>query len=187
MITIVFLIIVILIPAVGFGAEPVRNYLIPKTVQLQYAGDMGLVSIGAGYTFMQDKGAVNFIYGYLPEWVNGVEVNTIAVKGTFQLLPITINSKLTTSTYVGTAVLRCFAHNTYVNFPSYFPHKYYFTNALHVSIILGQNFKFKRLKNFSVFTEISTLDYYMYYYLKNKHLDFQDIWNISFGISAKIR
>jgi hypothetical protein len=186
MITIILLVI-ILIPSIALGVEPVKHSIIPKTVQLQYAGDMGFLSLGVGYTFLKDKGSVNFIYGYLPEWVNGVEVNTIAVKGTYQLLPLNVNPQIKTSTYVGTTVMRSFAHNTYVDFPSYFPHKYYFTNALHVSLIIGQNLKFNKLKNISIFTEISTLDYYLYYFIKNKHIDFQDIWNLSFGISARLR
>lgn len=58
-----------------------RFSLMPDVVTVQYAGNMGLASLGLGYHSKSERSSAYLFYGYLPKSENGVEVRTIAVKG----------------------------------------------------------------------------------------------------------
>jgi hypothetical protein len=180
------IIITLLIPSNILDSNKLLHSIIPSTAQLQYAGNVGLGSIGAGYN-ITSRTKLNFIYGYLPKWVNNTEVQTVALKGTYDIIPINLNTQFSTTTYTGATLMRSFAHNAYVKFPDYYPKDYYFSNAVHIAPLIGQSLTFKQKKNLSIYAELSTLDYYFYYYMINKHIDFQDIWNISFGITLNLK
>ena len=157
----------------------------PVNMQVQYAGNMGLVSVGAGKSYLYNKLNIYTIYGFLPKEINGASVHTLALKAAYTIAVAELSDNLLIDCYTGIAALYGITRNTYVRYPDYFPDGYYGTNALHATFFLGARFKLDlnhpRYKTISLFTELGTLDYYLWYAIKNKYIKLYDIWNLSFG------
>ena len=56
----------------GFKISP------PDHIKIQYAGGMGFISIGAGYSTKNQKLEGDLYYGYLPESIGGVSIHSIS-------------------------------------------------------------------------------------------------------------
>ncbi len=160
----------------------------PTTMQVQYAGNLGLVSVGIGKTFNQEKIASYLIYGYLPKNVNGVEAHTLAWKTTMDIKKI--NWHGTHTIYTGLTLMRYYANHAYLSLPDFFPKGYYggLPMALHTAPLIGNSFSWhsegKQKKNTSfVFLEISALDIYLINFYHNiSSMNFFDVCSLSFGI-----
>jgi hypothetical protein len=160
----------------------------PRThIQMQYAGNMGLVSIGLGSSLFSEKLTACFIYGYLPGNINDVTVHTLALKTTYSYINISINKKSNINGYFGASLIRGFTRNTFAQLPDYYPEGYYSANAFHVALFTGAKHtklieKNNLFEKISLFAEVGTLDYIIWYGIKTRYIDIFDIWNISFGV-----
>jgi hypothetical protein len=156
----------------------------------QYAGNLGLFSGGIGKDLLNHKISLDFLYGYLPKSLNGVQVHTIAIKPAYHFKKYTI-SKIKADCYIGAAVNYNLTHNTYLKFPNCIPKGYYVQNVIHINPLIGTRisfpFKNRRLDNLSIFTELGTVDYKIWYALKNRNIGLDEIWNICFGSILYIR
>jgi|GEM_PF-795005 hypothetical protein len=165
---------------------------VPRVVVLQYAGNMGLAAIGVGYENKTCRYGVQFLYGYLPKQISGVEVKTIAVKGFLQSDKRHPFKGVTTSNYAGFNFQYARTKNTYTFFPDYFPQDYYSPNALHIAPFFGGKMDFdikssNCISKAGVFVEVGTLDNYLITYAKNSGvIKFSDMWNISVGFSISL-
>jgi len=175
------------VPAQAEDYNNLLQKLAPSTMQVQYAGNLGLASLGIGKTFAKGKIVSYIIYGYLPKQINGVEVQTLALKTTRQLKKIDWHGNFTT--YTGLDLICGFTHNSYIYFPKYFPKSYYdFPIALHAAPLIGESFSWRTKEgkkiHYGAFLEISTLDYYLIDYFKNiRSMDFTNLWSLSFGLN----
>ncbi len=166
----------------------------PTIFQMQYAGNMGLTSFGFGRTFNKNKNEALLIYGVLPEQINGVGARTLSLKLTGRITQSAISKTCNLKTYTGIAILRNFTNNAHLNFPDFYPDSYYdFPTALHAAPSIGSSIAWsqkdndKPNTNYTLFTEFSTIDYYLINFFRNKNMKFTDLWNFSFGISWKFR
>ena len=157
----------------------------PLNIQLQYAGNVGLVSVGAGRYNPGDKLNFCFIYGYLPKIINKTAVHTLALKLSYRIAGTQISPIYNLKYYAGVTALYGISRNTYLNHPDHFPDGYYKTNAIHFSPHLGfqlnVNMKNPGLKRVFFFTELGTLDYKLWSALSTQYVNLFDIWNISLG------
>ncbi len=163
----------------------------PFHLQLQYAGNMGLGSIGIGKSFFNNNLTLTAIYGYLPKKISTVTVHTLALKTCVYMVRFSPVTNFNIGLYTGLNVMYGITENTFVKLPSHYPKAYYPPTALHASFFLGLNHnlsinKWKWTNLFSVFTEIGTMEYQIYNALRNKNVHFADIVNISAGISVKL-
>ena len=163
----------------------------PLNIQVQYAGNLGLISVGAGKSYFHDKLSFLIIYGYLPKIINGTNVHTFALKTSCKLAVTKVNSNLNMSYYTGITALYGIARNTYLDYPDYFPDGYYNANAIHASFFFGSRLNFNlihlKLNTISFFTELGTLDYHIWCALKTKYIGFFDIWNLNVGIAFTLK
>ena len=67
-------------PVSASAQKSYGDYLRPDAVQIQYAGNYGLMSVGLGQEFCKDILTSYLVFGYLPKAVNGVEVKTCTEK-----------------------------------------------------------------------------------------------------------
>jgi hypothetical protein len=172
-------------------ADPVSIQKNPFHIQLQYAGNMGLGSVGIGKSFFNNNLSLSAIYGYLPKKVNTVTVHTLALKTCVYLVRFSPVANFNIGLYTGLNAMYGITENTFVKLPSHYPKAYYPPTALHASFLLGLNHnlsinKWKWTNLFSVFTEIGTMEYQIYNAFKNENVHFADIVNISAGISIKL-
>jgi hypothetical protein len=182
-----FIIILICFPEKSFSMDETRTRLKSTKFQLQYAGNLGLFSVGLGKGFFNEKLNTFLIYGYLPEQVHGAQVHTIALKGSIRLGKSIISPIFDLDYYTGGLVLYGITDNTYFIYPDYFPDDYYGTNAIHASFHFGlklnKNRHVNKISQFSFYTELGTLDYQVWYALKNATVELFDIWNICLGMT----
>lgn len=166
--------------------KPVQEILAPDYLNFQYAGNLGLGSMGIGYISKNEKHNFGLSYGYLPSSVNNVEVHTISAKGAFNFKKCNLSRKAFLNGYIGTNLLYSITDNTYLKFPGYFPSNYYFTNALHLAPFLG--IKIGSAKNITKFSyiELGTLDHYLFNRIKYNRFKFIRSLNVCMGLSIPL-
>lgn len=164
-------------------AKLTKNILNPDYLNFQYAGNLGLGSVGFGYISENEKHNFGASYGYLPSSVNGAEVHTVSAKGAFNFKKHKLSEKAFLNGYMGTNLLYSITNNTYLKFPGYFPSDYYFANAVHFAPFLG--LKIGSRKNISKFSyiELGTLDYYLFNRIKYRRSKFSDSLNLCMGLT----
>ncbi len=158
----------------------------PHNIQLQYAGNYGLFSLGVGKSYLQDKLNAFLIYGYLPKGMHGVTVHTFALKSVYNIASSNLSDGAYLDYYKGLGVIYGITRNTYLKYPDYFPDGYYeFPNALHLSLFLGLKLNLgiisTMFNSISFFAELATLDYQHWSAVSTKYVSLTDIWNVSFG------
>lgn len=165
----------------GFG-----KLMRPDYVNLQYAGNLGLGSVGLGYISDNHKHHLGINYGYLPSFVNSTQVHTFSFKSGFHFKKKKLSEKAFFNPYMGTHLLYSVTDNTYLKFPSYYPSDYYYTNAFHLAPFVGLKVgSRKSITRFS-YVEIGSLDSYLFNWLKYKRSKFVDCINVCMGISIPI-
>lgn len=155
----------------------------PDYLNFQYAGNLGLGSVGVGYISQNEKHNIGLSYGFLPSSVNSVEVHTVSAKGAFNFRKHKLSEKAFLNVYVGTNLLYSITNNTYLKFPGYFPSDYYFANAVHLAPFLGIKIGSRKTITKFSYIELGTLDYYLFNRLKYRHSKFSDCLNLCMGLT----
>ncbi len=154
----------------------------------QYAGNIGIISVGTGMQFNRIAADIN--YGYLPEKKESHSVWTIALKTSFIFSKHHILNRKTYS-YAGLMTTYSITSNTYSQYPQYFPKSYYdFPNAIHFHCYLGSAIQTIALINNTepyLFAEVGSADYAIISAIQNKYLKPTDILNFSFGIKVFLK
>ena len=158
----------------------------PDYINLQYAGNLGLGSIGFGYVSENEKHNFGVSYGYLPSSVNSVRVHTISGKGAFNFRRHKLSERTFVNGYVGTNLLYSVTNNTYLKFPGYYPTDYYFTNAVHFAPFLGLKVSSRKSTSRFSYVELGTLDYYLFNRIKYNRTRFIDCINLCMGLSIPL-
>lgn len=172
------------------AGESMQDARHPVYIKAQYAGNMGLVSIGAGKTVFNNRTTADINYGYLPRSINGVEVHTFALRPAVHFNAFNAGS-VKTGYYLGAALAYSRTKNTYLQYPSYYPRDYYMPNAVHINPMMGILAK-KALSHrnpqqqFAFFAEIGTVDVKLIDALVNRALNAAMVWSLSFGIALII-
>ncbi len=164
-----------------------RDNLYFKT---QFAGNIGLLSVGIGKEYLDGKLSVDLNYGYLPACINGTSVSTFAIKPAFRIKDFSI-SGIQTSLSAGICFTYSATRNTHLKYPDYFPDDYYLGNAVHANPFLRISlFHFPsgdNSKRLSLFSELGTMEYQIWYALKNKEVSFSEICNLCFGLTYRLK
>jgi len=150
----------------------------------QYAGNLGLFSVGYGKSVLNTNVTIDFNYGYLPAFVNGATVHTIAIRPSFHF-NITEIGKISTGLYTGASLNYGITSKTYLKYPDYFPKKYYNPNAIHVNPFVGARVGFpvnNKINGCSLYSELGTVDYQLKLAFTNKQIRMADIVNLCFGL-----
>ena len=161
----------------------IKDLFSPDYLNFQYAGNLGLASVGVGYLSKNEKHNFGLSYGYLPSSVNSVEVHTVSAKGTFNFRKHHLSKTVFLNGYAGTNLLRSFTHNTYMKFPGHFPSDYYIANAIHLAPFVGIKVGSRKTINKFSYVELGTLDYYLINRFKYKYMKFSDCWNVCMGLT----
>ncbi|MDO4165745.1 MAG: hypothetical protein Q4D56_15380 [Bacteroides sp.] len=171
--------------------------LIPTHTKLQYAGNMGLLSIGPGWDYgKRNQWETDLLIGFLPKYQSDKCKITLTLKQNY--IPWSLQIKesrfsvepLTCGLYVNTV----FGDEFWVNEPDRYPKGYYgFSSKVRFHVFLGQRLTFdidrKRrfmAKQVTVFYEISTCDLYVVSAFTNKYLKPKDYLSLSFGIKMQM-
>ena len=160
-----------------------KKIFAPDNLNFQYAGNLGLGSVGIGYISKNEKHTFGLSYGYLPSSVNSVEVHTVSAKGAFNFKKHKLSEKAFLNGYVGTNLLYSITDNTYLKFPGYFPSDYYIANAIHFAPFLGIKIGSRKTITKFSYIELGTLDYYLLNRIKYRRSKFSDSLNLCMGLT----
>lgn len=166
--------------------KAIEKILSPDYVNLQYAGNVGLGSVGFGYLSDDEKKNFGISYGFLPSSVNNAEVHTFSAKGAFNLKKHKLSERTFANAYWGSNILYSATNNTYLKFPGYYPSGYYFTNALHLAPFVGLKVGSRKNTGKFSYVELGTLDYYLINHIKYRRSEFSDCLNICMGIALPL-
>ncbi len=179
--------------------RPVRRYrkrwavLIPTHSKLQFAGNMGLVSLGMGWDYgKRNQWETDFLVGYLPKYDSDRAKVTFTLKQNYIPWSLRISESdfdfepLTCGMYLNTI----FGDEFWVNEPDRYPDGYYgFSSKVRIHIFLGQRFTYNvnpkyriTAKQVTLFYEISTCDLYLVSAFTNRYLKPRDYLSLSFGV-----
>jgi hypothetical protein len=167
--------------------------LMPKGGKLQYAGNMGMFSLGPTWIYGHSRQwESSLLFGIIPRHAGGHSKITMTIKEDY--IPWTIHLKhygldfqpLATGLYFNTV----FSGHFWVKQPDRYPHGYYwFATRLRTNIYVGERLKInipERRRFFadsmSLFYEISTCDYYLIQRISNSYLTPDKYLTLSFGI-----
>lgn len=169
--------------------ESYWSRFIPDQAKFQFAGSMGMFSVGPGLSYgKKTQWETDLFIGYIPKIDNMKGHITLTLKQTYTPFRVTLNDKfsyepLTAGIYMN----KIFGKYFWEKLPSKYPRNYYFwaTNT-RFNVFIGQAVSFQPSKesarNWSFFYEVNTNDLYILSAYGNNMIDLTDIINISFGL-----
>lgn len=177
-------------PAENKDRKTDKKIISPHYLNLQYAGNTGLGSIGIGYISKNGKKKIGLNYGYLPKSINGIQVHTISAKGDFHLTQLRLTESISMHGYTGSNFIYSITHNTFAILPEYYLDNYYLPTAFHFAPFIGIKFgkihADHRIPLKVLYFELGTLDYYLLNSIKHSFRRFSQSWNLSMGISLPL-
>ena len=168
--------------------------LIPQYEKIQYAGSMGLISLGVGWDYgKREQWETDLFLGYLPRFEGKHGHVTITLKENYIPWSISVKEErwkfdpFTVSLYMN----KIFGDEFWTREPDKYPDGYYgvATNS-RFNLAFGQRVHFKvqpvgLSERLTLYYEFGTNDLYLISYITNKYLRFSDIFNLSFGIKLQ--
>ena len=174
-----------------------RKWYIPSHATVQYAGEIGFLSIGTGFNYANNKLQTELLYGFVGEKHGGEDIAMLTLKQTFtpwnlnipykgiELKPLTINIGFTY--YFGDE------YNKYSS-SQYEEGYYWFMKGIRTSGSLGSelylpftNKKKRIFKGFSIYYELVTTDLNIYNYVSNlENAKFKYIVSSAIGVRFKL-
>lgn len=169
------------------------NSLIPTHVEMQYAGSIGVVSVGLGWHYGHHRRVweTDVLFGYLPSFHTRHKKLTMTVKQSYipfriQLFDNVSFEPLSTGLFFNTI----FDDQFWSSQPDKYPKKYYgFPTKVRTNIFIGERLRYeipsarrKHARSISAYYEISTNDLYIVSYATNKYLSLFDILSLGLGV-----
>jgi hypothetical protein len=160
------------------------RHIAPLHVVAQYAGNIGLVSVGVGTRIAGGRATAGVLYGYLPRSRNDVEAHTIALKAGYLIRVHDISASSASLVYCGAAIAYTITRNTFIALPEQFPEGYYKPNALHVLPYVGAGIERGAVdgRRTTVYCELGTSDEAIYQRLLMKSRNTGTLLNLAVGI-----
>lgn len=173
------------------------NALIPTHLKLQFAGNMGLLSVGTGWDYgKHNQWETDILLGFLPKYRSSENKITLTVKQNYMPWSLQIKESrfsvepLSCGMYLNTV----FGDDFWVSEPSRYPKGYYgFSSKVRIHAFLGQRITYDidprrrfTAKSITFFYEISTCDLYIVSAFTNKYLKPKDYLSLSFGVKLQM-
>jgi hypothetical protein len=170
--------------------DSARNKVLPDHLKLQFAGEIGFLSIGAGYQTKNKKWEADLYYGYVPKSIGGVTIHSLTAKLTsLPFKPFQRNQTSFNPLSAGVLINYTFGKQYFGFTPENYPFEYYgFPTSVHAGAFIGgqvnKNIKGNRtFRSIGLYYEIVTYDVLLVSYLGNKKsLSIPDILSLGLGI-----
>jgi len=170
--------------------------LIPTHTKLQYAGGMGLLSVGAGWDYgKNDQWETDVFFGILPKYSTSKTKVTFTLKQNFIPWKKHFNEHFSFDPFAcGLYVNTILDGDFWVSEPDKYPSNYYsFSTKMRFNIYVGQRLTYKIPENkrffsksVTIFYEISSNDLYIVSAFTNSYLKPKDYLRLSFGLKMQL-
>lgn len=168
------------------------NKLIPTHNVIQYAGNMGMFSLGTGWDYgKRDQWETDILFGFIPKHDASRTKITMTLKQSYIPWSLELKDRLSVEPLsCGIYFNTVFGNEFWVHEPERYPEGYYgFSSKIRTHIFLGQRLTYDidkerrfMAKSISLFYELSTCDLLLISRVTNKYLKARDYLSLSFGI-----
>jgi len=183
--------------SLGYGQDSIKNHsfeykvLLPDYVKLQFAGGIGVISPGIGYTFFKHKLDVSLFYGYIPEYFTVDDLHSVSLQFTFKFL----NFKVSDNIEILPLNIGMFSHHTFgnefwVKLPDNYPKGYYWWSpGINTGLFIGGEIKTKLLANktpasgLAFYIRVGSRGLYIASKFGNSSIQVKDIIEFGFGVA----
>lgn len=166
--------------------------LIPKYAKVQYAGGMGLLSIGTGWEYGGNRQwETDILFGFIPKHSSRKARATFTLKQNFTPWRLALGGNfavepLSTGIYFNTV----FGGEFWMKNPERYPKGYYwFSTRMRIHVFIGPRMRYtipeqKRLfcSAITLFCELSSCDTYIIQAVKNSYITPADYLRMSVGL-----
>lgn len=163
-----------------------RKWYLPRDAKIQYAGNIGFMSLGVSYYLAKDWYRLSLMYGMAYGHSEAKTLNTVALKNTFLIKKFHFKDFIIAPT-AGFSINIGSTHNTYRKLPEHFPDDYYFQNKIHFAPFFGaliyHPLPFKTVKGMDFYFEMGTMDNYLLEAIRTDYVKYSEIWNLALGLS----
>jgi hypothetical protein len=168
-----------------------RSKFLPDHLKLQYAGNIGFISVGAGYTSKKEKLSEDIYYGYVPKSIGGIATHSVTGKLTWFPFIVRDHSVYAKPLSIGLWVNYAFGKQYFAFSPEAYPFNYYrFPTSIHIGLFEGGEvaLHLKKSKSFhaiGLYYEVGTVDRALISYINNERtLNITDVFHLGLGIRA---
>ncbi|WP_242920111.1 hypothetical protein [Pontibacter liquoris] len=173
-----------------------RKWYAPDGVTLQFAGNIGLLSVAPSYDFAHDKITAELFYGFVPKFDADEALHLLTLKGVYKpfgKVPLT-NDFSVTPLRVGLGLSYYFRSQFSTNWSNAYPTSdyYWWTSSLRLTGGLGPALNYtlpnsSTFKELSLYGDVGTYDLIATSAFKDKTLTTWDILNFAVGVRISIR
>ncbi|MGN0019788.1 MAG: hypothetical protein ACI35Z_03275 [Sphingobacterium hotanense] len=170
--------------------------LVPSNFVTQFAGSIGLISVGAGWNYgRKDQWGTEFMAGIVPRYDTDRAKVTLTLRQTYTPWSISLNERfayqpLRTGLYINTMI----GDQFWFDAPEKYPSNYYtFSTKLRFNAFIGQEIEYKipsfnsYFEGIKFFYDIHTNDLMLISRIQNSYLKAQDYLGLSLGLKLQIR
>ena len=169
--------------------------LIPHEMTIQYAGNIGIVSVGPTWNYAKnDCLETTLLLGFVPAYHNYESTVCLSVREMYTpwRLNVGVSERISfCPVSLGIMASVTFGEDFWLVEPNYYPDNYYgLSTALRFFVLLSQQFDFKienysaRIKQISFYYQANTYDLRIVDFFNSKYLKLYDI--IGFALGLKI-
>ena len=156
---------------------------------IQFAGNIGLLSAGPGYSFLRDRMDAELLYGLVPGFEHQSSIHILTAKFSYRPWKFDLGKGyLLEPLKLGTGFSYSIGPQFHTSWPGRYPDGYYWwTTSLRLTPFLGPTLSrkvgggFSFIKRVQLYSELGTNDLALVSFITNKKLGLTEIWNIALG------
>ncbi|WP_405566440.1 hypothetical protein [Polaribacter sp. Asnod6-C07] len=191
--SIYLLVLLVLLFSKSYGQEvnldKEKAWYVPDYAKVQFAGNIGFVSLGVGYQLFNEVLYSELLYGYVPESASKADrIHLLTIKNTFPIYRKEIGKDLIITPIAGFTTSYEIGTNSFTTLPEIYPEGYYVPNAFHFTVfggaLLHKDFKNKKIfSGVDFYVEASTVETYLWYTITSSEVKVNDVFSASIGFN----
>jgi hypothetical protein len=171
------------------SADTERPWYLPDHLVMQFAGNIGLFSVGPGYSYLRDKMQTDILYGITPGFEANTSIHILTAKTAYHPYNIVLkNGYRVEPLRLGLGVSYSVGSQFHTTWPERYPDSYYWwTTSLRLTPFIGSSISRqvgngqKDIKQVQLYVELGSHDLALISMLNNHHFPVTRILNIAFG------
>jgi hypothetical protein len=170
-----------------------KRWYKPAFVPVQFAGNIGFISTGIGFTSHTKKYELALMYGYVPASLALTRIHTISAKNVFPLRRYDMKINQALIPYLGFAISVEVGGNSFLTLPEQYPKSYYdFPKSIHATAFGGIKLQqlFERhtrtLRGVELFAEVGTVDVYVWYKVMSEDIKLTQMFSLALGVNLML-
>ncbi len=164
---------------------------LPDYVKLQFAGGIGFLSVGVGYSFFKHRLDVSFFYGYVPKFISIDDLHSVSLQLTAKFFQFKVYENIELLPLnIGFFIHHTFGTEYWISLPSHYPDEYYWWSpGRNVGIFIGGEIKTKLLSDktpasgTAFYVRVGSRGLYIASMFGNSTIPLSEIIEVGFGVA----